>query len=98
VVLEVNEFTVGNWENGHVRPSIQQIPALISFLGYDPEPPDTSTVAGKLIEMRRVLGWSQRDAAEQLGVDPATWSRWESGRPMISRHRRLVTEILGYKG
>ena len=39
--LGVNAWTVHNWEVGETKPAIQFIPALVGFLGYDPEPVDT---------------------------------------------------------
>lgn len=32
-----------------------------------------------LRSVRRVMGWTQNDAAEWAGVDPRTWRRWETG-------------------
>lgn len=51
--LGVNAWTVINWETGQTKPAIHFIPALIRFLGYDPEPADTGTLAGKLVSRRR---------------------------------------------
>lgn len=45
----VNVWTVHNWETGQLKPAIQFIPALVGFLGYDPEPADTGTLAGRLV-------------------------------------------------
>lgn len=64
---------------GAWSPAIQFIPALEGFLGYDPEPVDTGTVAGRLVSMQRELGLSQLQAARLIGVDPATWAGWEEG-------------------
>lgn len=75
--LGVNAWTVLNWETGQTKPAIQFIPALVGFLGYDPEPVDTGTLAGKLVSKRRELGLSQLEAARSIGVDPATWAEWE---------------------
>ncbi len=77
--LGVNAWTVLNWETGQSKPEIRFIPALVSFLGYDPEPVETGTLAGRLVAKRRELGWSQRAAARSLGIDPCTWAGWEQG-------------------
>lgn len=50
----VNAWTVLNWETGATKPAIQFIPALVLFLGYDPEPVDTGALAGRLMAKRRV--------------------------------------------
>lgn len=41
--------------------------------------------------LRKTLGWSSKDFAQKLGVDPATVSRWESGaQNMDSAYDRLL--------
>jgi transcriptional regulator with XRE-family HTH domain len=94
--LGVNAWTVLNWETGETKPAIQFIPALIRFLGYDPEPVDTGTLAGRLVAKRRELGLSQREAARSLDIDPGTWAGWELGaRIAREAHRRAVARFLG---
>ena len=51
--LGVNVWTVHNWETVETKPEIRFIPALTAFLGYDPEPADTVTLAGRLVSQRR---------------------------------------------
>ncbi len=43
--LGVNEWTVGNWENDATKPVLRFIPAIIRFLGYDPEAPQPGAIA-----------------------------------------------------
>jgi transcriptional regulator with XRE-family HTH domain len=93
--LGVNAWTVLNWETGETKPAIQFIPALVEFLGYDPEPADKGTLAGRLIAKRRELGWSQREAASSLAIDPGTWAGWELGARIVREaHRRAVEGFL----
>jgi DNA-binding transcriptional regulator YiaG len=99
VLLKVNAWTVLNWETGQSKPEIRFIPALVSFLGYDPEPVDTGMLAGRLMAKRRELGWPQRVAARSLGVDPDTWAGWEQGeRVKREAHRRVVEGFLENPG
>lgn len=95
-LFNVCSFTVGNWEKGHSEPKIFQIPILIEFLGYDPALSNNpSSIAELLLAKRRELGWTQKVAAKNLGVDPCTWSSWECGRTIKAhKHRRLVAEFL----
>lgn len=94
--LGVNAWTVLNWETGQSKPAIQFIPALIGFLGYDPEPVDTGTLGGRLVAKRRLLGLSQREAARSLAIDPGTWAGWEKGeRVKREGQRRKVEGFLG---
>ena len=94
-LLGVNAWTVHNWETGQRRPEIRFIPAMIRLLGYDPEPVNTGTLAGRLVSRRRELGLSQRDAARSLQIDPGTWAGWELGaRIARETHRRAVEGFL----
>src|ERR1044071_7029352 len=38
-LFKVDAFTILNWETAITKPQIKHIPALIQFLGYNPEPP-----------------------------------------------------------
>ena len=97
--LGVNTWTVHNWETGQRKPEIRFIPALVAFLGYDPEPVDTGTLAGRLVAKRRLLGLSQREAARSLQIDPGTWAGWELGaRIAREAHRRAVEGFLENPG
>jgi DNA-binding XRE family transcriptional regulator len=89
-------WTVHNWETGERKPEIRFIPALVEFLGYDPEPADEGTLAGRLIAKRRELGLSQREAARSLAIDSGTWAGWEKGvRIKREGQRRKVERFLG---
>lgn len=70
--------TVWLWETNRVAPELKWMPAIIGFLGYDPTPPGR-TAAEQLVQHRTRLGWTQKRLAEELGVDPTTLSRWETG-------------------
>ncbi len=94
--LGVNAWTVLNWETGETKPAIQFIPALVRFLGYDPEPVNQGTLAGQLVAKRRELGLSQREVARSLAIDPGTWAGWELGARIVREaHRRAVDGFLG---
>lgn len=94
--LNVTAATLLNWELGKTEPRIQYIPAVVRFLGYDPEPPLCTKLPEQLVAKRRTLGWTQKEAALNLGVDPCTWSDWENGGTiMVTAHRRLVAQFLG---
>ena len=94
-LLGVAVETVLNWELDYKKPSINHIGKLIQFLGYDPELPNPSSIAELLLAKRRKLGWAQKVAALNLGVDPCTWSDWECGGTiMIHEHRQLVASFL----
>jgi transcriptional regulator with XRE-family HTH domain len=95
-LFNITHFTVGNWENGHAEPKFCQTPILIKFLGYDTVNNNPILIAEFLFAKRRELGWSQRMVAQNIGVDPCTWSSWEcDGTVMIHKHWRLVASFLG---
>jgi transcriptional regulator with XRE-family HTH domain len=94
--LGVTSFTVTNWEHGLRKPSVQHLPAICQFLGYDPEQRTPRTPAEWLAAKRRQFGWTQRMAAQELKVDPSTWSAWENGRTIMTKaHRQLVSKFIG---
>jgi transcriptional regulator with XRE-family HTH domain len=92
--LAVNSWTILNWEKGHTMPSIESVPAIVRLLGYDPFPEPT-TLPQLLLAKRREMGWSMKEAAEAVGVDPGTWGNWECGQTILYRqHRALVARLL----
>jgi len=92
--LGVNPWTILNWEKGRTEPPIASIPAIVQFLGYDPFP-EPKTTPQHLVARRRETGWSIREAAEAVGVDPGTWGNWERGQIILYRkHRVLVAQFL----
>lgn len=98
-LLGVVPETILNWELNYRKPSINHIGKLIQFLGYDPALPNPNSIAELLLAKRRVLGWTQKVVARNLGVDPCTWSSWECGGTIMQHdHRRLVISFLGIDG
>jgi len=85
---------VWNWENNRVSPAVKFIPAILAFLGYNPMP-KPEALSGQLVWYRTGKGWTQRDFAKALGVDPTTLARWERGeRKPWGKYQALVTSIL----
>ncbi|MCP5057604.1 MAG: helix-turn-helix domain-containing protein [bacterium] len=77
--LEVDEFTVLNWENGHTMPRVSYYSRIVTFLGYDPIG-EGETLPEKMKAYRRREGFDQREAGQRIGVDEGTWRAWETGR------------------
>lgn len=94
--LGVDEYTLMNWELGRTKEiPAKQIPAIVDYLGYNPEP-EPEGVGAKLRWKRRALGWTAREAARRNYVDPSTWEAWErqSGWPAYPRHQKALQAFL----
>lgn len=88
--------TINNWERNRTKTvPAEFMPAVIAFLGYNPEPRPAS-VGGQLRRKRRSLGWTIAKAAAQSSVDPTTWETWEQqdGWPAYPRFKEFVQEFL----
>ena len=93
--IGVNPWTILNWETSRFNAPIRAMPAILTFLGYDPFPPPI-TVGERLLQARRQHGWSSSEAARQLGVDRTTWQDWERGELILFRkHRTRIAHFLG---
>jgi len=81
VALKIGADTtsVTNWEKGHTEPELRFLPAILSFLGYDPRPQPRS-IGEKLVAFRLAKGWARPRLAAELRVDPSTLARWETGK------------------
>src|SRR5258706_1576891 len=61
--IGVTPACVFNWEGNTSTPHVKYMPAVIRFLGYNPLPEVTS-LADRLVRHRKLLGMTQRAAAE----------------------------------
>jgi transcriptional regulator with XRE-family HTH domain len=92
--LGVDPHSVSDWEKDHKHPEIRFWPAVIAFLGYDPNP-KPHALGERLRAKRRRLGISIAAAAARLGVDEGTFSRWERElRRPLGNHERLIGRFL----
>ncbi len=78
-LMGVCQHSVVGWEIEKNHPTDRQYPAIIAFLGYEPWP-EPQTLPERLIAERRRQGLSAKAAAKLIGVDEATYLRWEVGR------------------
>lgn len=89
-ILDVDSNTVFNWEKDKTDPPVTLIPRILQFLGYNPFP-EPKTLSERMLAKRREMGWTIREAAEHLGVDPSTWGEWErTGHIAWERYRSLL--------
>lgn len=85
--------TILHWELGQSRPAIGYLPIIVEVLGYVPLPRPAS-LSEKLRTYRHLKGISGEAFARELGVDPGTLWRWESGRRIPSPRLRARVEAI----
>jgi site-specific DNA recombinase len=95
-IVGVDKATVFNWEAGTASPNLRAWPGVINFLGYDPRP-SGALVGEKLRRYREGLGLSWVEAAQILGVDPATLSKWER-QPDCRQNHISIPAIVRFVG
>nr|WP_317166116.1 helix-turn-helix transcriptional regulator [Sphingobacterium sp. SGL-16] len=79
-LFNVTHDCITYWENNRSKPQVQHYPDIIEFLGYFPFELDISTFEGKIKAYRYINGLSQKNFAKNMGIDPATVTRWEEGK------------------
>jgi hypothetical protein len=67
--LGVADYRVINREHNRTEPPVAAIPAVVRFRGYDSFPTPTA-LAERLLGKRRATGWTIKQAARTVGVDP----------------------------
>jgi transcriptional regulator with XRE-family HTH domain len=93
--LGVDQWTLLNWEKGRTTPLVMAYPAIVAWLGYDPTP-TPATIADRLKARRREMGWTIKETADRLGVDPTAVGNWEHGGTILCReHRKHIAAFIG---
>ena len=93
-VIGVCRDALARWEVEPREPDRRNMPSIISFLGYDPQPP--AQTFGELIRRtRRTLGLNQTGVAKALGVPTQSLRMWERGlyKPKAERQRLLEARL-----
>ncbi len=80
---------LAGWEVGMTNPDVRTVPAVIRFLGYDPQPEPWS-FAQLLLQTRRTLGLNQPALAAALNVPTGTLRAWERDLNCPSTKRMTV--------
>jgi DNA-binding XRE family transcriptional regulator len=93
--IGIGSFTYITWEKDQAVPGDRYWPAIVSFLGYNPDP-QPSRLGEELIAKRRTLGLPRKTAARLIGVDEGTLWRWETEEWQPSRgSRKIIDRFLG---
>lgn len=98
ILIGVDAYTVLNWEKGKTTPSPKDFPRIVHFLGYVPLPQPV-TLAERLYYVRRIKGWSIKEAGHAAGIHEETWGYWERGQnpPQKRMRERIETFLKGVK-
>lgn len=85
--------TLLNWEKDYIKPKVVCWPAIIRFLGYDPNPTPTD-LGERMKAKRRQMGWTLLEASKTAGMDEGTWRNVESGVRAVTSRIRSTLEML----
>ena len=86
-LLGVHPTNLVHWEKDRTTPTYANWRAIINFLGFDPSP-EPQSLPDQLKALRRRNGWSLKDLAAHLTIDPSTAATWERGHGDPWRWRR----------
>lgn len=92
--FKLEKETYANWEKDRCYPAIKHWPAIIQFLGCDPNL-EPNTLGKRLLAYRRRYGISRKALATILAVDEATLWRWEIdiGKPKSRKHVDAIQRL-----
>ena len=68
----MTEVSVYNWENNRTSPFLCYVPKIVVFLGYVPFDSQAGTLGKRIVIKRNLLGMTQKELANRLGVDLST--------------------------
>jgi transcriptional regulator with XRE-family HTH domain len=98
-IIGVREETVARWEKDRGRPLVRLYPAIIAFIGSDPDRVDGSSPASCLRALRRRLGLTQAELATRLGLGEGTVTEFELERRKVSpKVRQSIAAFMRERG
>jgi DNA-binding transcriptional regulator YiaG len=91
----VTRGALARWETGTTNPGVSVMPAVIRFLGYDPQP-EARSFAEFLNRTRRALGFNQHAFTAALGVPTGTLNAWTQDKhcPATPRQGTRSTRVI----
>jgi DNA-binding transcriptional regulator YiaG len=90
-VIGVTRDALARWEAEPREPDRRNMPGIVRFLGYDPQPA-ARTFAESIRRTRRTLGLNQPGIAKALGVPTPTLRAWERGLYQPAQPRMELLE------
>lgn len=96
--IGVDAASIGNWESNKIQPMVHCLPAILTFLGYNPLP-EVDDLIGKFKRVRCGLGLSQEQLGQTLGIDESTIAGWERGETKpVGSYRKLFEDFVAGDG
>jgi DNA-binding transcriptional regulator YiaG len=92
--IGVTRDALARWEAEPREPDRRNMPSIVRFLSYDPQPAPR-TFAERVRRTRRTLGLNQPGIAKALGVPTPTLRAWEQGlyEPKDERRREIEVRL-----
>jgi transcriptional regulator with XRE-family HTH domain len=95
IKIKASKASIVSWEMNRYEPGVRYIPGIVSFLGYFPYVPTTSSGIW-LQQCRRCNGYSQEKLAKVMGSDESTIAAWERGIRSPARNSlRKLRQVFG---
>ena len=93
--LKVTTDTVTYWETNRCEPTAQMAKRIIEFLGYVPYYGESQSIGEKLRIARLVVGKTQAEVAEKIGVDESNLRLIELGtRKPFKKTREKIEKFV----
>ena len=93
-ILHVPLGTYRGWERNIFNPRPWHFPAIIRFLGYDPQASPSSDLCKQLKSYRRIHGLTQRELSKIFHIHVSTLRRWEKDvRPPTLKIKVLIDAL-----
>ncbi|MEX0813147.1 MAG: helix-turn-helix transcriptional regulator [Chitinophagales bacterium] len=77
--IGVTTDTITFWEKGRSKPTIKQMPKIITFLGYNPCIKEAKTIGEKLYQYRIENGVTVKELIKLIKIDRQTILKIEGG-------------------
>lgn len=95
-LIDVSTDTITLWELNRYKPQINQLPAIIRFLGYNPlQEQREQSIGESLLAYRTQQGMTRKALAQVIGVDVQTITKCETNLySLAGKGREKIMEYL----
>jgi len=93
-MIGVTEAAISIWETDTAKPEVCHYPKIALFLGYLPYEGETTSLGGKLLYYQHMKGMTQKELADELGINPSTLYHFGTGKHVPSPKVRMKLESI----